>query len=93
MFGEIFTQIRATPTGDLRYIDFVTPGVLGQSVLFISIFCGMAIIWERDLGIVQKFLLRAPRRAPLWWQEKPCPRDCGVCPKRLSSTCSQLLSA
>ncbi len=38
ILGEIFTQIRAIPTGDLRYIDFVTPGVLGQSVLFISIF-------------------------------------------------------
>jgi ABC-2 type transport system permease protein len=65
ILGEIFTQIRAIPTGDLRYIDFVTPGVLGQSVLFISIFYGMAIIWERDLGIVQKFLTSPTPRTAL----------------------------
>jgi len=37
-----------------------------KSVLFISIFYGIAIIWERDLGIVHKFLVSpTPRR--LWF--------------------------
>jgi ABC-2 type transport system permease protein len=50
IFGEVFTRIRAIPTGGQRYLDFMAPGILAQSVLFIAIFSGIAIIWERDLG-------------------------------------------
>jgi ABC-2 type transport system permease protein len=56
IFGEVFTRTRAIPTGGLPYLDFMAPGILAQSVLFIAIFSGIAIIWERDLGIVHKFL-------------------------------------
>ncbi len=65
VFGEVFTQMRAIPTGSLRYIDFMAPGILAQSVLFIAIFYGIAIIWERDLGIVHKFLASPTPRAAL----------------------------
>jgi len=65
VFGEVFTQVRAIPTGDLRYIDFMAPGVLAQSVLFIAIFYGISIIWERDLGIVHKFLVSPTPRTAL----------------------------
>jgi ABC-2 type transport system permease protein len=65
VFGEVFTQVRAIPTGNLRYLDFMAPGILAQSVLFIAIFYGIAIIWERDLGIVHKFLASPTPRAAL----------------------------
>ncbi len=65
VFGEVFTRIRAIPTGSVSYIDFMTPGILAQSVLFVSIFYGIAIIWERDLGIVHKFLATPTPRAAL----------------------------
>jgi ABC-2 type transport system permease protein len=65
VFGEVFTRVHAVPTGDLRYLDFVAPGILEQSVLFIAIFYGIAIIWERDLGIVHKFLASPTPRAAL----------------------------
>ncbi len=65
VFGEVFTQLRAIPTGNLRYLDFMAPGILAQSVLFIAIFYGIAIIWERDLGIVHKFLASPTPRAAL----------------------------
>ena len=62
VFGEVFTRVRAIPTGQLPYLDFMAPGVLAQSVLFIAIFYGIAVIWERDLGIVHKLLVSpAPR--------------------------------
>jgi ABC-2 type transport system permease protein len=64
VFGQVFTRIRAIPTGRFRYIDFMAPGVLAQSVLFIAIFYGISIIWERDLGILHKFLVSpTPREA------------------------------
>ena len=65
IFGEVLAQVRAIPTGNLPYIDFMTPGILAQSVLFIAIFYGIAIIWERDLGIVHKFLATPTPRSAL----------------------------
>jgi len=64
VFGPVFSRTRAIPTGGLRYLDFITPGILAQSVLFGAIFYGISLIWERDLGILQKFLVSpAPRTA------------------------------
>ncbi|MBI2909683.1 MAG: ABC transporter permease [Chloroflexi bacterium] len=65
VFGEVFTRARVIPTGDLPYRDFMAPGILAQSVLFISIFYGISIIWERDLGIIQKILATPTPRAAL----------------------------
>lgn len=61
----MFSHVRAIPTGSLAYLDFMAPGILAQSVLFIAIFSGIAIIWERDLGIVHKFLASPTPRSAL----------------------------
>ncbi|GAC1366572.1 MAG: ABC transporter permease [Ktedonobacteraceae bacterium] len=65
IFGEVFTQIHAIPTGDVSYLEFMAPGILAQSVLFVAIFAGIAIIWERDLGVIHKFLASPTPRASL----------------------------
>jgi ABC-2 type transport system permease protein len=65
IFGEVFTRLRAIPTGGRSYLDFMAPGILAQSVLFIAIFSGIAIIWERDLGIIHKFLASPTPRTAL----------------------------
>ncbi|HEY7124754.1 MAG TPA: ABC transporter permease [Ktedonobacterales bacterium] len=65
IFGEVFTKVRAIPTGNVRYLDYMAPGILAQSVLFIAIFSGIAIIWERDLGIIHKFLASPTPRTAL----------------------------
>ncbi|QOW09574.1 multidrug ABC transporter permease [Kaistella flava (ex Peng et al. 2021)] len=63
IFGQVFARLHAIP-GQTNYIDFMTPGILAQSVLFVSIFSGIAIIWERDLGLVHKLLATpTPRTA------------------------------
>ena len=72
IFGQVFAGTRAIPTGPLTYLDFMAPGILAQSVLFIAIFYGIAIIWERDLGLVHKLLVSPTPRAPWCWA-KPCP--------------------
>jgi ABC-2 type transport system permease protein len=43
----------------------MTPGILAQSVLFTAIFYGIAVIWERDLGIVHKLLVSPAQRGAL----------------------------
>jgi len=65
VFGQVFTRVRAIPTGDLSYIEFMAPGVLAQSVLFSAIFFGIAAIWERDLGIIHKLLVSPAYRGAL----------------------------
>lgn len=65
VFGQVFTRVRAIPTGDVRYLDFMAPGILAQSVLFIAIFYGISVIWERDLGILHKFLVSPTPRTAL----------------------------
>ncbi|MGC1377692.1 MAG: ABC transporter permease [Anaerolineales bacterium] len=65
IFGQVLARTRAIPTGNVGYLDFMAPGILAQSVLFISIFYGIAIIWERDLGILHKFLASPTPRAAL----------------------------
>jgi ABC-2 type transport system permease protein len=65
VFGEVFAHVRAIPTGNVSYLDFIAPGILAQSALFIAIFSGITIIWERDLGIVHKFLVSPISRGAL----------------------------
>jgi ABC-2 type transport system permease protein len=65
VFGEVFSRVPAIPTGDMPYLDFLAPGILAQSVLFIAIFYGISAIWERDLGIVHKFLVSPTPRSAL----------------------------
>lgn len=65
IFGQVFTQVRGIPTGNLSYIDFMTPGILAQSVLFMSIFTGLLVIWEKDLGILHKLMVSPTPRSAL----------------------------
>ncbi|MFL6213329.1 MAG: ABC transporter permease [Blastocatellia bacterium] len=65
LFGEVMTRARAFPTGTLAYRDFFAPGILAQSVMFVSIFYGISVIWERDLGIINKYLVSPTPRAAL----------------------------
>lgn len=62
IFGQAMAKTKAIPTGSLSYLDYIAPGILAQSILFISIFFGIALIWERDMGILHKILVSpAPR--------------------------------
>lgn len=65
IFGQVMARVRAIPTGEIGYLEFMSPGILAQSMLFISIFYGISIIWERDLGIIHKFLAGPAPRAAL----------------------------
>lgn len=74
IFGQVLGRTHAIPSGGISYLAFLCPGILAQSVLFGAIFYGISLIWERDLGIVQKFL------------SSPAPRSALVLGRALSST-------
>ncbi|GAB7110443.1 ABC transporter permease [Streptomyces phaeofaciens JCM 4814] len=65
IFGQTFTRIRAIPTGGIPYIDYLAPGIIAQSAMFIAIFYGIQIIWERDAGVLNKLLVTPTPRSAL----------------------------
>lgn len=65
LFGQVMAHVRGLSSGTTRYLDFMAPGILAQSVLFVAIFYGISSIWERDLGIVHRYLASPAPRAAL----------------------------
>jgi ABC-2 type transport system permease protein len=81
LFGEVMAQVRGVSPGNLRYLDFLSAGILAQSVLFVAIFYGISAIWERDLGVLQRYLV------------SPAPRSALVIGKALSASVRALSQA
>ena len=81
LFGEVMAQVRGLSSGGLRYLDFLSAGILAQSVLFAAIFYGISAIWERDLGVIHRYLV------------SPAPRSSLVIGKALSASVRGLSQA
>lgn len=73
IFGQAMAKMQTVPTAGIPYLDFIAPGILAQSVLFISIFYGISLIWERDMGIIHKIMVT------------PTPRVCLVLGRALAA--------
>ena len=56
VFGTALQSTHALQTAGVDYRAFITPGMMAQAALFISIFFGLAVIWERDVGQLQRLL-------------------------------------
>ena len=67
IFGEALSKVKAIPTPGLTYLQFIAPGILTQSVVFVAIFYGLYIIMDRDTGILQKMLVTPTPRLALVW--------------------------
>jgi ABC-2 type transport system permease protein len=65
IFGTTFGRLHAIPTGGMPYLDFLAPGIMAQSTMFVAIFYGIQIIWERDAGVLTKLLVTPTPRSAL----------------------------
>ncbi len=65
VYGNVMTRTRMISTGSVPYRDFLAPGIMAQSALFVSIFYGIQIIWERDAGVLSKLMVTPTPRAAL----------------------------
>jgi ABC-2 type transport system permease protein len=59
----ITSGMRLTSAGNIDYLKFMYPGVIGMSILFTSIFAAISIIWDREFGFLKEVLV-AP--VPRW---------------------------
>ena len=73
IFGTVMSNFRVLPPGYTDYRQYLAPGVLAQSVMFVAIFFGITIVWERDLGQLNKLI------------STPMPRSAIVLGKTLSA--------
>src|SRR5215468_5980346 len=50
--GPVFQK-----AGGGSYLQFMAPGVIGMTVLFASIFSGIALLWDRQFGFLKETLV------------------------------------
>ncbi|HTD96716.1 MAG TPA: ABC transporter permease [Edaphobacter sp.] len=50
--GPVFKQ-----AGQGSYLQFMAPGVVGMTVLFSSVFSGIAMLWDRQFGFLKETLV------------------------------------
>jgi ABC-2 type transport system permease protein len=62
VYGTVMSHVKAIPTDGIPYLDYITPGVLLQSTIFVSVFYGLTIVWERETGILKKLLVAPASR-------------------------------
>lgn len=65
IFGTTFSRLDVFDTGGVPYLAFLAPGIIAQSALFISIFYGIQIVWDRDAGILAKLMVTPAPAAAL----------------------------
>src|SRR5436853_7804990 len=56
VFGTALQHSRALTSAGIDYRAYIAPGVMAQAAMFIAIFFGLAVIWERDVGQLQRLL-------------------------------------
>ena len=50
VFGTALRHNQALAGGSDDYRAYLAPGVMAQAALFVAIFFGLGVIWERDVG-------------------------------------------
>jgi len=56
VFGTALRHNHALAGGSSDYRAYLAPGVMAQAALFVAIFFGLGVIWERDVGQLQRLL-------------------------------------
>jgi ABC-2 type transport system permease protein len=65
VFGTALRHNHALTLGRLDYRAYLAPGVMAQAAMFIAIFFGLAVIWERDVGQLQRLLATPQPRSAI----------------------------
>lgn len=52
-------------SGDVNYINFLVPGILGMSLLFSSTFGGLSVLWDREFGFLKEIMVAPVTRVSI----------------------------
>ena len=50
-------RLASTGLPGVTYQEFIFPGIVGQTLLFTSIFMGISVIWDREFGFLKEILV------------------------------------
>ncbi|MCW3063215.1 MAG: multidrug transporter permease [Solirubrobacterales bacterium] len=56
VFGNALAGRHVIDTKGLDYRAYLAPGVMAQAAMFLAIFFGLVVVWERDVGQLQRLL-------------------------------------
>jgi ABC-2 type transport system permease protein len=59
-------QFFSTGYAQLSYQEFIFPGIVGQTLLFTSMFMGISVIWDREFGFLKEILVSPISRASIF---------------------------
>ncbi|MFP4083092.1 MAG: ABC transporter permease [Candidatus Aminicenantes bacterium] len=51
--------------GDVNYIRFLVPGIIGMSLLFSSTFAGLSVLWDREFGFLKEIMVAPVNRVSI----------------------------
>jgi ABC-2 type transport system permease protein len=50
------TNMPGIPSG-IDYVSFLTPGIIGMTLLFSATFAGLSVIWDREFGFLKEIMV------------------------------------
>jgi len=54
--GSSVSAIPGIPEG-INYISYLTPGIIGMTLLFSSTFAGLSVLWDREFGFLKEIMV------------------------------------
>ena len=52
--------------GGLNYQEYIFPGIIGQALLFTSMFMGISVIWDKEFGFMKEILVSPVSRGSIF---------------------------
>lgn len=63
-FGFSNVSLPGVPK-DVRYVQFLVPGIVGMSMLFTSMFAGISVLWDREFGFLKEIMVTPVSRVSI----------------------------
>ncbi len=64
--GLGFTRISVPGVqNDVKYINFLVPGIIGMTMLFTSVFAGISVLWDREFGFLKEIMVAPVSRVSI----------------------------
>ena len=68
IFGTgIRFAVTAGAIGNFNYQQYLFPGIVGQTLLFTSMFIGISVIWDREFGFMKEILVAPISRVSIFF--------------------------
>jgi ABC-2 type transport system permease protein len=52
--------------GELNYQEYIFPGIIGQALLFTSMFMGISVIWDKEFGFMKEIMVAPISRVSIF---------------------------